>query len=179
MVAMSSLLRHPIRRRSWLPSRRLARRSRGPLLGGLWLRVLTRWNAEDLDRQLANGIDPMSSDELSLRMGQLGSLGTRVRLASALRQAVQLASGQRAPLIATRLRRAEIQENEELLLALADRLHDGEPVGVQGLARTARLVNHRSGALYRSGMGGSLATAASKALAALEGGHRTAGSTER
>jgi hypothetical protein len=136
-------------------------------------------NAADLDRQLANGTDPMLSDELSLRVGQLGSLGTRVRSARALRQAVQLASGQRAPLVATRLRRSEIQENEELLLALADRLRDGEPFGVQGLARTARLVNRRSGELYRSDRNGSLATAASKALAALERGHRVAGSTER
>jgi hypothetical protein len=175
MVAMTSLLRHPIRRRSWLPSRRLARRSRGPLLGGLWLRVLTKWKAPELDRQLANGIDPMLSDELSLRVGQLGSLGTRVLLANTLRRAVQLARGQRRPLIPTRLRRAEIQENDELLLALAERLHDGEPVGVQGLARTARLVSHRSGAVYRSVRSGSLATEASKALAALERGHRTAG----
>ena len=179
MVAMSSLLRHPIRRRSWLPSRRLARRSRGLLLGGLGLRLLTRWKAPELDRQLANGMDPMASDELSLRMGQLGSLGTRMRLASALRQAVQVASGHRRPLIATQLRRAEIQDNEELLLALAERLRDGEPLGVQGLARTARLVSRHSGALYRSGMSGSLATGASKALAALERGHLTAGGTER
>jgi hypothetical protein len=121
----------------------------------------------------------MLSDELSLRVGQLGSLGSRVRLARALREAVQLASGHRAPLIATRLRRADIQENDELLLALADRLRDGEPLGVQGLAKTARLVNDRSSPLYRSGMSGSLATAASKALAALECGHRTAGSAER
>jgi hypothetical protein len=135
--------------------------------------------APELDRQLANGIDPMGSDELSLRMGQLGSRAMRVRLASALRQAVQVASGQHPPLIVTRLRRAEIQENEELLLALAERLRGGEPVGVQGLARTARLVDPRSGALYRSGRSGSLATAASKALAALERGHLTAGSAER
>jgi hypothetical protein len=135
--------------------------------------------APELDRQLANGIDPMGSDELSLRMGQLGSRATRVRLANALRQAVQVASGQHPPLIATRLRRAEIQENEELLLALAERLHDGEPLGVQGLARTARLVNDRSSALYRSGGSGSLTHEASKALAALERGHLTAGGTER
>jgi hypothetical protein len=140
---------------------------------------MTRLKAPELDRQLANGIDPIGSDELSLRMGQLGSRAMRVRLAGALRQAVQVASGQHRPLIATRLRRTEIQENEELLLALAERLGDGEPVGVQGLARTARLVDPRSGALYRSGRSGSLATAASKALAALERGHLTAGSAER
>jgi hypothetical protein len=121
----------------------------------------------------------MGSDELSLRMGQLGSRAMRVRLANALRQAVRVASGQHPPLIATRLRRAEIQENEELLLALAERLHDGEPLGVQGLARAARLVNDHSSALYRSGGSGSLTHEASKALAALERGHLTAGSAER
>jgi hypothetical protein len=63
----------PFTTRRWLPSRRLARRSRGLLLGGIWLRVVTRWRAPVLDRQLANGIDPMQSDELSLRVGQLGS----------------------------------------------------------------------------------------------------------
>lgn len=140
---------------------------------------MTRLKAPELDRQLANGIDPMVSDELSLRMGQLGSRAMRVRLASALRNAVRVASGQHPPLIATRLRRAEIRENEELLLALAERLRDGEPVGVQGLARAARLVDPRSGALYRSGRSGSLATAASKALASLDRGRLTAGSAER
>jgi hypothetical protein len=165
--------------RRWLPSRRLARRSRGPLLGGIWLHIVARWRASDLDRQLANGIDPMQSDELSLRVGQLGSAGTRVRLAGALRRAVELAKGQRAPLVTTRLRRSEIQENDELLLALADRLRDGEPLGVRGLAMTSRLVNDHSGPLYRSGLSGSLPATASKALDALERGpDRTAGTTE-
>jgi hypothetical protein len=162
-----------LRTRRWLPSRSLARRSRGPLLGGILLRVRAKWRAPKLDRRLADGADPMLSDELSLRVGQLGSAGTRTRLATALREAVEIANGQRAPLITTRLRRPEIQENEELLLALADRLRDGEPVGVQGLAMTARLVADRSSPLYR-GVGGSLTANASEALAALERGHRTA-----
>ena len=119
----------------------------------------------------------MQSDELSLRVGQLGSPGTRVRLASALRGAVELANGHRAPLITTRLRRSEIQENDELLLALADRLRDGEPLGVQGLALASSLVNDRSGPLYRSGRSGSLPATVSGALAALERGQRTAGTT--
>jgi hypothetical protein len=168
-----------LRTRRWLPSRSLARRSRGPLLGGIWLRVRTRLRAPDLDRQLANGTDPMQSDELSLRVGQLGSTGTRSRLAIALRGAVQIANGHHAPLITTRLQRAEIQENEELLLALADRLRDGEPLGVQGLAMTARLVNDRSSPLYRSGPSGSLPATVLEAVAALEGGHWTAGTAGR
>jgi hypothetical protein len=157
-----------------LPSRRLARRSRGPLLGGIWLRVLTRWRAADLDRQLAHGMDPMLSDELSLRVGQLGSAGRRTQLSRALRDAVDMAKGNRAPLITTRLRRAEIRENDGLLLALADRLRDGEPVGAQGLAMAARLVTDHSGPLYRSG---SLPAKALEALTALDRGHLTAGTT--
>jgi hypothetical protein len=150
------------------------RRSRGLLLGGVWLRVLTRWSARDLDRRLARGIDPMLSDELSLRVGQLGSPGTRVRLANALRIAVELANGRRAPLITTRLRRAEIRECDALLLSLAERLRGGDPVGAQGLAMTARLVEDRAGPLYRSRTSGSLPAAVSDALAALGQGHMTA-----
>jgi hypothetical protein len=161
----------------WLPPGRVARRSRGLLLGGVWLRCRTRWRAYDLDRELARGADPVQTDELSLRVGQLGSAGTRARLACALRGAVELANGHRAPLIRTRLRRAEIRETDGLLVALADRLRDGAPLGVQGLAMTARLINERTSPLYRSGRSGSLQAAAVEALAALERGHRTASTT--
>jgi hypothetical protein len=164
-----------IRTRRWLPSRRLARRSRGLLLGGVWLRLLTRWRRPGLDRRLAKGTDPVQSDELSLRAGQLGSPGTRVRLARALDEAVQLANGQRRPLFVTRLRRTEIQEHAELLLALADRIRGGEPVGVEGLAIAAGLVGDRSSPMYRSGSSGSLEAALLRARVALERGPRNAG----
>jgi hypothetical protein len=150
---------------------------RGLLLGGVRLRLLAWRRAHDLDRRLAAGADPMRSDELSLRVGQLGSPGSRDRLAHALRNAVEIANGHHAPLMKTRLRRAEIREDDELLLALADRLRDGEPLGVQGLAMTARLIKDRSGPLYRAGVNGSLSATALKALAALERGQRTAGTT--
>jgi hypothetical protein len=122
-------------------------------------------------------MDPMVSDELSLRVGQLRSAGTRVRLAHALRGAVELAHGHRAPLTTTRLRRPAIRENDELLLALADRLRNGEALGVQGLAMTARLVNDHSSPLYRAGAGDSLPATVLEALDALERGHWTAGPT--
>jgi hypothetical protein len=160
-------------RRRWLPSGRLRRRSHGLVLGGVWLHWITRWSAADLDRRLASGTDPMESDELSLRVGQLGSTGRRTRLATALQGAVQIANGHRAPLVTTRLRRPEIHQNEALLLALADRLRDGEPLGVRGLAVTSRLVSDRSSPLYRSGAGGSLSATVLEALAALERGRRT------
>jgi hypothetical protein len=121
----------------------------------------------------------MVSDELSLRVGQLGSVGTRTRIAHALREAVELASGHRSPLLTTRLRRPEIQENSELLRALADRLGDGEPLGVKGLAMTACLLHDRRSPLYRSGASASLPTTLVTALGALEQGQRTAGTAER
>jgi hypothetical protein len=136
--------------------------------------VLTKLRAADLDRRLAAGADPMQSDELSLRAGQLGSAGTRSRLAAALREAVAVANGRHAPLISTRLQRPGIRENEDQLLALADRLGDGEPLGIEGIAKTARLVDDHSSPMYRAG--GALPEFLSAALAALERGHRTAGS---
>jgi hypothetical protein len=165
-----------LRLRPWLPSRRLARRSRGPLLGGLSLRVLTRWRARQLDRQLASGADPMLSDELSLRVGQLGSPQLRTQLSHRLRAAVEVATGQHHSLVGTRLRLGEIQENEDLMLAVAERLRGGEPLGVQGLAMTAGLVGDRSSVLYRSNAGGSLSARLLEILHGLERGQRTAGS---
>jgi hypothetical protein len=86
------MTRVPFGRRRWLPTRRLARRSRGVVLGGVWLRLVTWSRASALDRELAGGADPMQSDELSLRVGQLRSAKHRARLACALRGAVELAA---------------------------------------------------------------------------------------
>ena len=119
----------------------------------------------------------MRSDELSLRVGQLGSAGTRVRLGHALREAVALANGHRPPLLTTRLRRQEIRDNEELLVGLADRIRDGEPLGVQGLAIAACLISDRSSPLYRSDVSVSLPATVLEALEALERGHWTASTT--
>lgn len=141
------------------------------MLGGVWLRLVTWSRASALDRELADGADPMQSDELSLRVGQLRSAKRRARLAVALRGAVELAAGHHAPLIRTRLRRPEIKANQELLLALADRLRDDEPLGVRGLAMTSLLVGDSSSPLYRKQARRPLSAAAFDALTALERGH--------
>lgn len=150
------------------------RRSRGLVLGGIWLRCVTRWRAGRLDHELAAGADPLESDELSLRVGQLGSARTRARLAVALRGAVAIANGHHAPLFATRLRRASVRENEELLHALADRIGGYEPLGVRGLAMTAELVDSRSSPLYSDDATRPLAVTAFEALVHLDRGLRTA-----
>ena len=74
-----------IRFRRWLPSRRLARRSRSLVLGGMWLRWRTGARAQELDGFLARGADLMDSDELSLRVGQLGSARSRAYTAMGVR----------------------------------------------------------------------------------------------
>lgn len=161
-----------IGRRRWLPTRSLARRSRGLVLGGVWLRLVTWERTAALDRELANGADPMQSDELSLRSGQLRSARTRVRLAGTLRRAVEMATGRHPPLIATRLRREEIRENADLLLTLSHRLRQHVLLGPQGLAMTACLINDRSGPLYRNEPLRPLSVAAAEALTALDSGQR-------
>jgi hypothetical protein len=162
--------------RRWLPSRRLARRSRGVVLGGTWLRWRTRVRAQDLDGLLARGTDPMDSDELSLRVGQLGSARSRARLACALRGAVELADRQPEPfgMPRSQIRRAEIRAGRELLLELAERVDSRGPVGVEGLALTSLLIGDRASPLYDGDARRSLAATAFTALVALERGYPTA-----
>lgn len=156
--------------RDWLPRGRLARRTRGLLLGGVWLRWVTWRQARKLDEQLARGTDPIASDELSLRAGQLASTRTRGRLACVLRGAVQLADAPYDPARIGRpvIRRAQVQENRELLLELADRLRAGRYLGVQGLALTSLLVGDGVSPLFAKAGRGSLKASASHALLALD-----------
>ena len=161
--------------RRWLPSRRLARRSRGLVLGGIWLRWRAWVRAQELDRLLARGANPMDSDELSLRVGQLGS-ARRARLACALRGAVGLADRQPEPfgMPRSQIRQAEIRASRELLLELAERVDSRGPVGVEGLALTSLLIGDRASPLYDGDARRSLAATAFTALVALEPASPTA-----
>jgi hypothetical protein len=150
-------------------------RSRGLFLGGIRLRCSTRWRASELDRHLAAGADPMQSDELSLRVGQLGSSRSRRRIACALRAAVALAEGHAYPvtLAAPPIGRAAVGASGGLLLEIAERLLSGEPVGIQGVAIASQLIEDRRGPLYRDDAARPLSVTAFDALAALDRGLRT------
>jgi hypothetical protein len=156
--------------RNWLPRGRLARRTRGLLLGGVWLRCVTRRQARDLDEELARGTDPITSDELSLRAGQLASARSRRRFACVLRGAVELAEAPFDPVRMGRpvIRRAQVQENRNLLLELADRLRSGRNLGVQGLAITSLLVGDGVSPLYSKAASSSLKASVNHALLALD-----------
>jgi hypothetical protein len=146
--------------------------SRKWLLGGVSLRWVAARKGRELDEQLARGTDAIASDELSLRAGQLASVRTRGRFACVLRGAVALADAPYDPSRMGRplIRRAQVQENRELLLELADRLRAGGYLGVQGLALTSLLVGDGVSPLFSKAGRGSLTASVSHALLALDPG---------
>ncbi len=68
------------------------------------------------------------------------------------------------------IRRAQVQENRELLLELADRLRLGGSLGVQGLAITSLLVGDGVSPLYSKAARSSLKVSVNNALFALDRG---------
>ena len=162
-------------RRGELPRTRVMSRARGLLLGGFWLRCTTRWRARELDRRLAAGVDPMHSDELSLRVGQLGSIRSRRRIACALRGAVALAQHDAYTVMvaAPPMQRAAVRASGGLLLEIAERLLSCEPVGVRGVAMASQLIEDRRSPLYRDDAARPLTVTAFEALVELDRGLRT------
>ena len=114
---------------------------------GLALRMRTWWQRHRLDDQLADGVDPATGAELTLRAAQLRSPVTRSELANAL---VEALGDARAPNLVPftamgRRQRAEVLECADDMLALALRLQDEQPIEIRGAAMTARLL--RDGAV--------------------------------
>jgi hypothetical protein len=110
------------------------------------------WRQRDrLDDQLASGIDPASSPELSLRAAQLQSRAERARLANAIVDVLGRAHEPNLGRFTAGASRqdAVIREYADNLRALVGRLRDDQPADLQGLAMTARLVNDRNSPLYR------------------------------
>jgi hypothetical protein len=122
----------------------------GPTLS---LRMRTRWRRDRLDDELASGIDPASSPELSLRAAQLLSEAGRARLANAI---VEVLGKAHEPNLgrftsAGRRQQAEVRKYADNLRALVARLRDDRSIDLQGVALTARLVNDGASPLYRQG----------------------------
>lgn len=120
----------------------------------LRLRMRTRLRRHRLDEALAAGADPAAAPELALRARQLESRTVRSQSATAI---VELLGEAHAPYLgpfgtAARERNARIREHADSLRALVDRLRDDDPITAPGAAMAARLVNDRSGPLYREGV---------------------------
>jgi hypothetical protein len=76
------------------------------------------------------------------------------------------------------MRSSEIRGNEELLLALADRLCDSGPVGIRGLAMTSQLLSEHSSPLHSERSDRPLCAVLLQALVELDRGVRTATTSE-
>jgi hypothetical protein len=113
------------------------------------LRTWSRRNR--LDEELAHGVDPATSAELSLRAAQLRSPAERTRLANALVKALGDARRAEPVAIKPRPQRAELRDCAEDVLALALRLRDDRPIAIRGAALTARLLSDGASPLYRNG----------------------------
>jgi hypothetical protein len=144
---------HPaFRTGRWLPRGHLAwrSRSRGPLLGGVWLRWRVWCRTRSLDEALARGVDPLRSDALSLRTGQLRSEKNRAQMVRSLLAALDLAGRQLPPASALRplIRRREVLGCSELITKLAALIGEEWDPNVRGLAITSQLLRDGGGPLY-------------------------------
>jgi hypothetical protein len=155
-----------------VPKRRDSTNS-GPSSQGLAVRIRTRLGRAELEHELANGADPAGSDELGLRAEQLSSPAGRARIANALIET--LGDARRGPPMTLRARpqREAVRAAGDEILALVLRLRDEQRVGIPGVAKAARLVDDRSGPLYRHDAG-DLDQAIASAHAALDATQRIA-----
>jgi hypothetical protein len=111
----------------------------------LSLRVLLAH--DHLDAELAHGVDPSRSEALELRARQL--IDRRSELADRIDEVIARGHERRVHFTAEiPIRRADVLEVEDDLHALASRLRDGNPVDVQGVALTKRLLTDGAGPLY-------------------------------
>jgi len=136
-----------------IPQFRSQPRPTGDARPALSLRMRTRWRRDRLDDELASGVDPDSSPELSLRAAQLQSQALRSRFANAI---VEVLGKAHEPNLgrftsAGQRQHAEVRQYADNLRALVARLRDDNPIDLQGAAMTARLVNDRTSPLYRQG----------------------------
>ena len=118
---------------------------------GLAVRIRTWFRRNRLDEELARGLDPATSAELSLRAAQLGSPAERSRLANALVETLGDARRGEPVSLMARPARASVRDCADDLLALVVRLRDDQPIAIQGAAMTARLLSDGASPLYRNG----------------------------
>jgi hypothetical protein len=138
----------------------------GPAAGHerAWDRILARALAPSLDRQLAAGRPPRSSNALAIRARDIVSLATRQELAQLWANVLDQASrppvprSPRAPLRRTAVAAAE-RELREMIWVLAGR----EPVDARGAAMASLLLSDGAGPLYNHRSPADLGAAAREA----------------
>jgi hypothetical protein len=122
----------------------------------------------ELDAELAAGTDPLRSDELSLRAGQLRSPKARIRASRSLLGALEIADRPSPFGVPPPVRRRELRTSRALVADLVDRLSDGGDVSVRGLAMTSQLLRDRHSPLHSASAGRSLRATLMSVLVALD-----------
>jgi hypothetical protein len=118
-----------------------------PTLRARWLNF---WRAENLDRALAAGADPLTSDALLLRANQLAESRSRLAFADSAMRIVDEAVGDGPPTLPgpQLLQRRSVAAHSPLLMDLVERLRDNAPHGLRGLAKTHLLLCGGDSPLY-------------------------------
>jgi hypothetical protein len=123
------------------PSRNPSPRHDSPA-AGIQLRIKVRGRRGALTRQLADGADPASSPELSLRATQLISDRRRRQMARSLRRTITDA---RQPAITRAaisiVNRHAVLEADDALQATIARLASPDPVAAKGMAMLERVMS--------------------------------------
>jgi hypothetical protein len=114
----------------------------------MWLRMRVWWQWPVLTRELAEGGDPDARPELTVLARQLIGRPTQHRLADALERILATASRRSRPPTKVPLNRHEIFSARDELAALVERLREGTPAPVRGLAMATLLVHDGASPLY-------------------------------
>jgi hypothetical protein len=135
-----------------------------------WLRLRAWWRRTALTRELAAGDDPDAGAERALVARGLIGTPAQHQLADALDRVVRAAQqGRRRSGVKAPLNRPDILLAHNELAALAERLRDGGPAPVQGLAIAALLVSDGASPLYDRRAAHSVQRMAQQALDRLDG----------
>jgi len=119
----------------------------GGLVGAVRARRDSSGRRAAADEWLIWGARPQpASPLLAARAAELTSAKMRRQLAALARRIIAEQSDPRCRAYA--VNRPAIRQHLDLFIALAERLESPEPVGVQGAARAARLLNDGGGPLY-------------------------------
>jgi hypothetical protein len=117
----------------------------------LELRITVRWSAAKLDRELARGVDPDSSDELGLRAAQLSSPEKRTQFARSIKGLLRLVdgwSGAQLPMPRSPVATQRVAANRAPLLNLRARVLAEGPLSPRGLALVSLLLEDARSPVY-------------------------------
>jgi hypothetical protein len=141
-----------------------------PRTYSLRVRIRTALQRNELTRALAEGVDPNTRDQLSLRATQLTSARSRRTLARTMRRTIDEA--RTPPMTRSRIvitDRHSVLDAEDAIKAMIDRLTSSDPVRAEGMAIAERiLTNAERSPLYNPSEPGSLGRVITLATAALD-----------